>query len=314
MPEIMEFSHAPVLLDEVLDGLSLTAGATVVDGTVGLGGHAAAILDRIAPGGRLIGVDADREALSMAQRRLGKFGKRVTLIHGNFADLLELLRDREVGPVNGVLFDLGPSSYQLESPGRGFSFRLDGPLDMRMDRGTRKRAADLVNRLDGKRLEDLIRGYGEERWAGRISRAIVREREGGPIETTAELAALIARCVPRRGRARIHPATRTFMALRIATNDELEVLKKGICAAAAGLRAGGRLCVISFHSLEDRIVKNEFRRLSGKCCCPPDFPVCRCGAAALLKVVTPKPITPTREEVAGNRRARSAKLRVAEML
>jgi len=142
----------------------------------------------------------------------------------------------------------------------------------------------------------------------------VREREGGPIETTAELADLIARCVPRRGRARIHPATRTFMALRIATNNELEVLKKGICAAAAGLRAGGRLCVISFHSLEDRIVKNEFRRLSGKCCCPPDFPVCRCGATALLKVVTPKPITPTREEVAGNRRARSAKLRVAEML
>ena len=310
----MEFSHVPVLTGEVLDGLNLTAGATVVDCTIGLGGHAEEILERSSPGGRLIGLDVDAEALSIARRRLERFGERVALIHGNFADLRGLLSEAGVGRVDGVLLDLGLSSYQLESASRGFSFRLEGPIDMRMDRGMPRTAAALVNELDRRRLEDLIRKYGEERWAGRISRAIERERKKKPIETTVELADLISRCVPRRGRMRIHPATRTFMALRIATNDELANLEKGIHAAADTLRPGGRMCVISFHSLEDRIAKTEFKRLSVSCSCPPGFPVCRCENEPLLKVITRRPITPAPDEVAANRRARGAKLRIAERI
>lgn len=312
MPELMEFSHTPVLLKEAVDGLNLGPGAYVVDCTVGPGGHSRAILERTAPDGILIGMDADAEAISIARGSLEEFGGRVRLVHGNMGELGRLLADAGVEKVDGVLMDLGPSSYQIGSAERGFSFRLDGPLDMRMDRSLPETAAHIVNRMEARELQALIRDYGEERWAGRIARAVVRAREERPISSTAALAGIVSGAVPRTGRRRIHPATRTFMALRIATNHELENVTRGIPAAASALRSGGRLCVISFHSLEDRIVKTEFRRLSSSCTCPPEFPVCRCDAKPLLKVVTRKPVTPSAEEVASNRRARSAKLRIAE--
>jgi 16S rRNA (cytosine1402-N4)-methyltransferase len=284
--------HVPVLLQEVLTWLDPRPGGLYVDATVGTGGHAEAILERILPGGRLVGLDRDPEALAVARRRLERFGEAVQLVQANFADLHYVLRALGIARVQGVLMDLGVSGLQLAAPHRGFSFRLAGPLDMRMDPASPVTAADLVNRLSEKELAELLRRYGEEPFAPRIAREIVRRR---PLSTTQELREAILRAVPRRAwPRRVDVATRTFQALRIAVNRELEALEQALPQAAEVLDPGGRLVVISFHSLEDRIVKHTLRR------------------AKSLRVLTPKPIRPSPEEVRRNPHARSARLRAAE--
>lgn len=283
-----------------------------VDATVGAGGHAEAILERIGPGGQLIGIDRDDQALELASRRLARFGAAVTLVRENFAAIKTVLRSQGIDRVDGVLFDLGASTMQFASPERGFSFISGGPLDMRMDRRQPLTAADLVNRLPERDLADLIWRYGEERWSRRIARAIVRTR---PLRTTEELAEVVRRAIPRRAWPRsIDAATRTFQALRIAVNDELSNLDNTIPDAAEVLREAGRLCAITFHSLEDRTIKHTFLRLSRGCTCPPGSSACTCGGKRWLRVLTKTPVTPTPEELARNPRARSAKLRVAERL
>ncbi len=294
------------------------SGGRYVDCTVGAGGHAEALLEASAPDGRLLGLDVDPDALRLAQQRLQRFGERVRLERRNYRELAAVLAATRFAPVDGILFDLGVSSMQLERAERGFSFRVEGPLDMRMDPSLRVTAADLVNTLPERELAELIATYGEERWARRIARAIVARRRSRPFRTTTDLADTIAAAVGAgqrgRGRERIHPATRTFQALRIAVNDELGGLRQALPAAVDALTPGGRVAVITFHSLEDRIVKDFFRREAGRCVCPPDFPVCRCGARARLRILTAKPVVPTAAEISANPRSRSAKLRVAEKL
>lgn len=303
--------HQSVLSREVLDGLAPRPGGRYVDGTVGAGGHSAAILAASSPDGRLLGLDQDPAALGIAAARLAVFGERVTLVRANFRTLGAVAREHGFEAVDGILLDLGYSSLQMEDPARGFSFTAEAPLDMRLDPSAPTSAADLVNRLSERELADLIFEYGEERQSRRIARAIVAER---PIRTARELGDLIARVVPRRRGERIHPATRTFQALRIAVNDELGALEEALPQAVTLLRPGGRLAVISFHSLEDRIVKNFFRQEATDCLCPPHILFCECGHQATLRVITRKPVTPTEEEIQANPRARSARLRVAERL
>lgn len=302
--------HIPVLLREVLDGLKVQPGGRYIDATVGGGGHAVAILERSAPDGRLLGIDRDPEVLERARERLRPFGERVVLAQGSYAELRRLAVRYDFLEVDGILFDLGLSSWQLSDPHRGFSFQIEGPLDMRYDPGQGIPASEIVNRWPEKELAALIRRYGEERYARRIARAIVRHR---PIRTTTELAALIARTVGW-GRDDLHPATRTFLALRIAVNDELSALEQALPQAVSLLKPGGRLAVIAFHSLEDRIVKTFFQREARDCLCPPQVPVCTCGHRATLRLITRKPIRPSEEEVRVNPRARSARLRIAERL
>ncbi|HXF81951.1 MAG TPA: 16S rRNA (cytosine(1402)-N(4))-methyltransferase RsmH [bacterium] len=302
--------HVPVLLDEVLYWLQPRRGGVYVDATLGAGGHAEAILERITPGGRLIGIDRDEAAVEVAAQRLRRFGEAAVIVRGNYAAIKQILADQGLTQVDGVLFDLGLSSLQVDDPNRGFSFQHPGPLDMRMDRRQIRTAADLVNDLDERALADLLWRYGEERWARRIARAIVRRR---PLRTTAELAAVVAESIPRRRWPRgIHPATRTFQALRIALNDELLNLEKALPDAAEVLREAGRLCAISFHSLEDRTIKHTFLRLSRGCTCPPGASACTCGGKTWLRILTKKPVVPSAEEIRRNPRARSAKLRAAE--
>jgi 16S rRNA (cytosine1402-N4)-methyltransferase len=283
-----------------------------VDATLGGGGHAEAILDRIAPGGRLIGIDRDEEAAAEASRRLQRFDEAAVIVRANFAAIKEVLRSQGLSQVDGILFDLGASSMQFADADRGFSFAVAGPLDMRMDRRQPRTAADLVNRLPEEELAGLIWRYGEERWSRRIARAIVRAR---PLATTTALAEVIAGAIPRRAWPRgIHPATRTFQALRIAVNDELLNLENAIPDAAEALREAGRLCAITFHSLEDRTVKHTFLRLSRGCTSPPGTSASALHKGRLLRILTKKPITPSPEEVVRNPRARSAKLRAAERI
>ncbi len=303
--------HVPVMVREVLHYLRPRPGGTYIDATVGGGGHAEAILQASAPDGRLLGLDADPGAIERSHRRLHRFGHRVTLVHAHFDQLEDIATRTGFTPADGVLMDLGISSDQLEEGGRGFSFLRPGPLDMRMDPSLPRTAADLVNSLPEAELARIIRTYGEERYARRIARAIVQHR---PLRTTTELADLIAQVVPRRPGQRLHPATRTFQALRIAVNDELAALERALPQAIRVLRPGGRLVVITFHSLEDRIVKHFFRREAQDCLCPPRQPVCTCGHKAQIRVLTRKPVVPSPEEVARNPRARSAKLRAAEKL
>jgi 16S rRNA (cytosine1402-N4)-methyltransferase len=303
--------HIPVLLDEVLGGLSPLPDQRLIDGTLGAGGHTEAILKAIAPHGQVLALDADPSALEIARRRLAAYGDRVRFVHANFAQLAAVARNLDFVPVHGVLLDLGLSSMQLDAVGRGFSFQSTGPLDMRYDPNSPTTAADLVNNLAQDELADLIYRFGEERRSRVIARAIVAAR---PLRTTHELAEVVARAVGGRRGDRLHPATRTFQALRIAVNDELDVLRAALPAATSVLAPGGRLAVISFHSLEDRIVKEFFRRESRDCICPPEQPVCTCGHRATLHIITPKPITVTSTEAALNPRARSAKLRVAEYM
>lgn len=304
-PEHSPQTHIPVLLQGVLSFLRVRPGGIYIDGTVGGGGHAAAILAASAPDGRLLGLDRDPAALEVARERLAPYGDRAILRRGSFADLIHLAED--FIPADGVLLDLGLSSLQLADPARGFSFSQDGPLDMRFDPSEETTAADLINTLSARELTDLLYRYGEEKQARRIAEAIVAAR---PIHRTVELAALIERTVGRR--ERIHPATRTFQALRIAVNRELEALEAVLPQALEALRPGGRLVVISFHSLEDRIVKQFFHREARDCICPPEIPVCVCGHRARVRVLTPKPVRPDPAEVTANPRARSARLRAAE--
>lgn len=297
--------HIPVLFHEVLAGLQVKPGGHYIDGTVGAGGHAWGILRASGPDGLLLGIDADPAAIAVARQRLAEFGPRVTLVEGNFADLREIAVRHGFQLVNGLILDLGLSSMQLDDGSRGFSFQKEGPLDMRFS-GQGPTAADLINRLDEKELSDLLKRYGEERRARRVARAIVAHR---PLTTTTELADTVARAVGRRGR--IHPATRTFQALRIAVNKELDALAQALTQALDILAPGGRLAVISFHSLEDRLVKEFFREHSQDCVCPPEAPICTCHQRAALQVLTRKPIRPSVEERERNRRSRSAKLRLA---
>jgi 16S rRNA (cytosine1402-N4)-methyltransferase len=302
--------HIPVLFQAVLNGLAVSPGGRYIDATLGGGGHASGVLAASAPDGRVLALDRDPSALKVAQARLESYAERVTLVHSSFAHLGAVARAHEFSPVDGVLFDLGLSSMQLDDPERGFAFMTDGPLDMRFDpTGGGPSAADLVNELSAEALADLIFEYGEDRKSRRIARAIVEAR---PIHTTGELAAVIEQAVGRR--ERIHPATRTFQALRIAVNAELDTLEAVLPQAVELLAPGGRLVVISFHSLEDRIVKHFMRRESQDCICPPELPVCMCEHRASLRVLTRKPLRPSDEEVERNPRARSARLRVAEKL
>jgi 16S rRNA (cytosine1402-N4)-methyltransferase len=290
--------HTPVMLEEVLSYLNLSSGKTIVDATVGTGGHAEEILKRISPGGRLIGIDRDRESLNVAQDRLGKFGSASVLRQGNFMDIDSILKELKVKKVDGVLFDLGISSFQLGDPERGFSFKQEGPLDMRMDRESYISAQDLLNNLNEEEISALLWNFGQERWHNRIARLLVRERERRPISTTAELSSIVVRATPYKYRHyRIHPATRTFQAVRIAVNRELETLEIALRKTVEFLDKAARICVISFHSLEDRIVKISFKEFASE---------------GLIKIVTRKPLAPGLAETRDNPSSRSSKLRVAE--
>lgn len=307
--------HIPVMIREVVSSLRCRAGTLYVDCTVGGGGHAEAILRSTAPDGLLIGIDTDGEALEEAKKRLAPFNTRTILVKGNFADMDTILTGMNIGKADGILLDLGVSSHQLDTAHRGFSFTLDAPLDMRMDRSQGRSAYDLLQTLPEEELARIIWEYGEERMARRIARSIAEKRNLAPIRTTAELAATVARVLPHGGgRQRIHPATRTFQALRIAVNDELTGLHRAIDGGMERLKPGGRFSVISFHSLEDRIVKNTFRIGEKGCTCPPDLPVCACGRKPTLKIINRKPIIPGEAEISGNPRSRSAKLRTAERI
>jgi 16S rRNA (cytosine1402-N4)-methyltransferase len=312
-PTTATSGHVPVLWSEVLDCLRPTAGEVYIDCTVGGGGHAAGILERSAPDGRLLGLDADPDALAEAERRLAPFAPRFTLAHANFAELEATARWHGFDAVDGVLFDLGVSSFELDRPERGFSFRTEAPLDMRLDPTRGETAADLVNRLDEEPLANLIYRYGEEPRSRAISHAIVSARQLAPIRTTTELARIVERAAHAKNR-RIHPATRTFQALRIAVNRELESLEAALPQAFELLRPGGRLVVISFHSLEDRIVKHFLADAARGCICPPAVPVCVCGHKPTVELVSRKALVPSEAEIARNPRSRSAKLRAARKL
>ena len=312
--------HIPVLVDEVVQFLEPNNHGFYVDGTVGLGGHAAAILQKSAPNGFLLGIDLDSEALAIAKERLREYKDRVALVGGNFAHLDRLPQlhrgsahpETTIPQIDGILFDLGVSSLQLDTPTRGFSFTHSGPLDMRMDANRSVSAAHVVNHHSEDALATIFTQFGQERWAKRIARQIVRARKRKPISTTCQLAEIVLEAVPSKSRGgRIHPATRVFQALRIYINDELKNLHSGICCAVSALKPGGRLCIISFHSLEDRIVKEQFRTLSRACICPPKTPICVCQHTPTLQILTKRPVTPTLDEIRQNPRSRSAKLRVA---
>jgi 16S rRNA (cytosine1402-N4)-methyltransferase len=307
---IVENIHQPVLLAETLQLLKPQANETFVDATLGLGGHTEAILsanDEV----RVIGIDQDTEAIELAKSRLDKFGKRFSVFHSNFSDIKQVLVEAEIEKVDGVLADLGVSSLQFDSQTRGFSFRFDAPLDMRMNADSNsENAAELLETLSEFEIARIIYEYGEERLSRRIARRIVEKRENGePVKTTKELAVLVEKAVGRGKKDKIHPATRTFQALRIAVNGELEILEQFVRDSIDILKKGGRFAVITFHSLEDRIVKQTMQKLSGKCFCPPKFPQCVCGAKTEIEILTRKPIVPTETETEENPRARSAKLR-----
>ena len=302
--------HLPVLWQEAVDALQPKPGGRYADGTFGGGSHTRLLLDRSAPDGRVIAFDLDPDAIARGEV-LG-FGDRLVLVNASFSTLYDAAERAGMLPLDGVLLDLGFSSFQIDDPERGFSLRLDGPLDMRFDRSSGQTAADLVNTLDEQALADLIWKFGEERSSRRIAAALVRERTRRPIETTAQLAEIVARASGGQ-RGKIHPATRTFQALRIATNDELETLMQTLDAAVRALAPGGRLAVISFHSLEDRIVKQFIARESATCVCPPEQPICTCQTVPALKPVG-KPVKPSDEEIERNPRSRSAIMRVAERI
>lgn len=310
-----EFGHIPVLPVEVLGYLAPRPGGVYLDGTVGGGGHAALVLQASAPDGILIGIDRDTEALAAARAKLSTYGKRARLYHGNFDQLTGVVAELGFPGIDGFLLDLGVSSHQLDKGERGFSFQIDAPLDMRMDAGSGDTAADLVNNLTEDELTRIIREFGEERWAKRIAAFIVRARSESPIATTGRLVDIIKGAVPRGAwEERLHPATRTFQALRIAVNDEMGSLERGLTAGLGLLNKGGRGVVISFHSLEDRLVKNVFRGLAQGCTCPKSLPRCVCKVTPQVKVLTGRPVMAGDAEVQVNPRARSAKLRAVEKL
>ena len=310
----MEFIHKSVLLDECIDSLNIKPEGIYVDGTLGGAGHSLEIVKRL-DGGKLVAFDQDMDAIENARIKLAEYMDRVILIHSNFENLGEKLDENGITGIDGLLLDLGVSSYQLDTPERGFSYMHDAPLDMRMDKSLTESAWDIINRYSEAELSDIIRNYGEENWHARIAAFIVERRREKPIETTFELVDIIKAAVPRKARdENLHPAKRTFQAIRIAVNRELDVTEKVIREATEKMNRGGVIAIITFHSLEDRIVKNVFRDLSAGCICPPEFPVCTCNTVAKLKLLTKKPIISSKEELEENPRARSAKLRCAVRL
>ena len=309
----MKFEHTSVLLEEVLENLAIRPDGIYVDGTLGGGGHSYHILERLTDGGRLIGIDQDTDAIAAAGERLAQFGGQVTIVHDNYEHIAQVLDDLSIGGVDGILLDLGVSSYQLDNPERGFTYRTDAPLDMRMDRDSQLTAKEIVNTYSAEELTRILREYGEERCASRIANNIVRRREVKPLETTGELSEIVRASIPAKMREKGgNPDKRTFQAIRIACNRELDVLRDSLDTMIDRSNPGGRLCVITFHSLEDRIVKNAFRRNEKPCICPPEFPVCVCGRESKGRVVTRKAIAPSARELEVNRRSASAKLRVFE--
>lgn len=309
----MTFHHYSVLLRETIEGLAIRADGVYVDGTLGGGGHALSICERLSGRGRLIGIDQDGAAIEAASERLKDYRDRAVIVRGNYEDIAEILMRLQIERVDGICLDLGVSSYQLDEGERGFSYRTDAALDMRMDQRGERTAADIVNSYSEEALFRIIRDYGEDRFARNIAKHIVQYREKKRIETTLELSGIISGAIPARVRALSgHPAKRSFQAIRIELNRELEVLENTLDRMIDLLSEGGRLCVISFHSLEDRIVKSKFRTAENPCICPPDFPVCSCGRKSRGIVLTKKPILPSEEELLENRRSQSAKLRIFE--
>ena len=311
----MEFRHVPVLLDECLEGLYIKSGGIYVDGTLGGGGHASAVCERLSGSGTLIGIDRDRDAIDAAGKRLENYPCRKIFVNRNYSDIKEILKDNGIDSIDGALLDLGVSSFQLDNAERGFSYMNDAPLDMRMNRDDSLTAKDVVNGYSRADLTRIISAYGEERWASRIASFIEEARKEKPIETTGELTEIIKAAIPASARRTgPHPAKRTFQAIRIEVNEELTRLEKALEDFCDVLSPGGRLCVISFHSLEDRIVKDVMARRADPCTCPPDIPVCVCGKVADIKKITRKPVVPSGEEQEDNPRARSAKLRICEKI
>ena len=309
----MDFKHISVLLDETIDGLDIKPDGIYVDGTLGGGGHSYEILRRLSPKGRLIGIDQDGEALKAAGERLKKFENQITLVRSNYCEIDKVLKELNVEKVDGILLDIGVSSYQLDNLERGFSYKSDAPLDMRMDTRQELTAADVVNTYSENELFKIIKDYGEDKFAKNIAKHIVLARKEKPLETTKELSEVIKRAIPMKVQAKGgHPAKKTFQAIRIEVNQELTVLKESIDNMIDLLKPNGRICIITFHSLEDRIVKTKFRENENPCTCPPNFPVCVCGKKSKGKVITRKPIIPSEDEIEENKRAKSSKLRIFE--
>lgn len=310
----MEFNHKSVLLDETVDSLNVKSGGIYVDGTLGGGGHSYQILKRMNGKGRLIGIDQDEDAICAATERLREYGDMVTIVRDNYCNIKNVLDNLGITGVDGIVLDLGVSSYQLDTSERGFSYMEDGPLDMRMDNRKNITAEDIVNDYSEMELFHIIRDYGEDKFAKNIAKHIVMERQKERITTTGQLADIVKAAIPMKVRAAKggHPAKKTFQAIRIELNRELDVLKQSIDTMIDLLNDDGRLCIITFHSLEDRIVKNSFRKNENPCTCPPDFPVCVCGKKSRGKIITRKPVVPSAEELEENRRAKSSKLRVFE--
>ncbi|QEK11945.1 16S rRNA (cytosine(1402)-N(4))-methyltransferase RsmH [Crassaminicella thermophila] len=311
----MNFEHVSVLLEETIENLNIKSEGIYVDGTLGGGGHASEICKKLSENGLFIGIDQDEDALNAAGNRLGKYENRKIFVHDNFSNIKNILFEKNIKGIDGVVLDLGVSSYQLDEASRGFSYMQDAPLDMRMDQRKDFNAKDVVNNYDEKELERIIKEYGEERWAKRIANYIVKERSKKQINTTGELVEIIKNAIPASARRTgPHPAKRTFQAIRIEVNNELGILEQTIRDISEVLNPGGRICIITFHSLEDRIIKNVFKDLSTACKCPPEYPICQCKGKAILKRITKKPILPSSKELEMNPRSRSAKLRVAEKL
>ena len=309
----MSFNHVTVLLKETVEGLNIKPKGIYVDGTLGGGGHSFQVLQKLEDGGMLIGVDQDQDALNAATKRLGIFGERFRPVHSNFSDIKTVLEELGIDKIDGMMMDLGVSSYQLDEAERGFSYMQDGKLDMRMNQKSDFTAYDIINGYEERELFKVIKDYGEENWASRIAKFIVEARKNKPIETTFELVEIIKAAIPAKARAEgPHPAKRTFQAIRIEVNDELKIIERTVKDAVDAMNPGGRLCIITFHSLEDRIVKNAYRDLAQGCTCPPELPVCVCNGKPIVKVITRKPILPSDEEIENNPRARSAKLRICE--
>lgn len=309
----MEFNHKPVLLDEVIDGLAIKADGIYVDGTLGGAGHGSAVCSRLGKNGRFIGIDQDLAAIDASRERLAEYGEMVSVVRSNYVQTADVVHSFGIKKVDGIVLDLGVSSFQLDTGERGFSYRMDAPLDMRMDNRRELTAADVVNEYTEQELFHIIRDYGEDRFAKNIAKNIVSERKKEPILTTGRLAEIVSYSIPMKVKKRGgHPAKRTFQAIRIEVNHELEVLKNSISEMIDLLDTGGRLCIITFHSLEDRIVKQAFRKAQFPCTCPPDFPVCVCGKKSLGKQITRKPVLPSEKEMEENPRSKSAKLRVFE--
>ena len=311
----MEFAHIPVLFDEVIENLNIKPDGTYIDGTLGGAGHSSAIATRLTSGGRLIGVDQDKDAIQAATKRLSEFVAKtqITIVRNNYENIPQIAQELQICGADGILLDLGVSSFQLDNPDRGFSYNTDEPLDMRMDQDAAVSAKTIVNTWSAEELTRILRDYGEEKFAARIADRIVAQRQEKPLETTGELVKIIRASIPMKMQEKYgNPCKRTFQAIRIACNRELEVLEDSIDSLIDLLNPGGRLCIITFHSLEDRIVKNAFKRNENPCTCPPQFPVCVCGKQSKGRVITRKAILPTQEELQRNKRSASAKLRVFE--